>query len=388
MSNNLSPVIVHLAVIVLLTALAACIPIPEKPVWKKMLSLLPRIPLQAAWAGGLCGLAPLGFLTGWFGLGAHGKHSFLSSFTAALLLSSPITAILLAWLSYYLLFTFPSRSKKQIEDPVKLAELKLKRTARILLICTFLLVPFLGLLFLFLLLLSSIVPAGIIAVFIILQIRNNKTNFKILDCLDNWTPEDNFLLQKSRSLVVKLLILTLFFGGSLFIVGEPNPLAFLSILLFAYPLPWFIIQYNQVGLLEKYFTIGNTDQSGQPLTFPSGKNRGVPEGHNILIRPAQTLPLWETILKNDIELLQAELAKGTDVNTPYPANGNTPLHIAVWNGYMEQIKILLGHPNINKEAKNHAGKTPLDLAKEQGFIDIITLLGPEETQAPGNTLHD
>lgn len=108
--------------------------------------------------------------------------------------------------------------------------------------------------------------------------------------------------------------------------------------------------------------------------FPSLKNQKKPKNAAEKQKPAQMTPLWETVLKNNTQLVQQAIQQGADINAPFPANGNTPLHISAWNGYAEIAKCLLAQPGINKNVKNLEGKTALDLAKEQGFAEIIALL--------------
>ena len=85
-------------------------------------------------------------------------------------------------------------------------------------------------------------------------------------------------------------------------------------------------------------------------------------------------PLWESAATHNTEDISLAIKQGANVNEPYPANGNTPLHIAAWNGYADIVKLLLAQPDINKSAKNLAGKTPLELAEEKQFKEIILLL--------------
>lgn len=85
-------------------------------------------------------------------------------------------------------------------------------------------------------------------------------------------------------------------------------------------------------------------------------------------------PLWESAATHNTEDITLAIKQGANVNEPYPSNGNTPLHIAAWNGYADIVKLLLAQPDINKNSKNSAGKTPLELAEEKRFKEIILLL--------------
>lgn len=54
--------------------------------------------------------------------------------------------------------------------------------------------------------------------------------------------------------------------------------------------------------------------------------------------------------------------------------GNTPLIIAIKNGFYSIVQLLVNHPKININQKNYEGKTPLICAVEINNIKIIELL--------------
>ncbi len=94
--------------------------------------------------------------------------------------------------------------------------------------------------------------------------------------------------------------------------------------------------------------------------------------------PKQTFELTDllqAVLSGKTEQVQSALAQDpAQLNTPYAQNGNTPLHVAAWNGYKDIVQLLLAQPGIDTQAKNLAGKTALDLAKEKNFAEIIEML--------------
>ena len=92
-------------------------------------------------------------------------------------------------------------------------------------------------------------------------------------------------------------------------------------------------------------------------------------------RPNEISDIFQAILKHNVENVKATLAQNpAHLNTPYAQNGNTPLHVAVWNGYKDIVELLLKQPGIDTQAKNLAGKTALDLAQEKNFLEIIEML--------------
>lgn len=85
--------------------------------------------------------------------------------------------------------------------------------------------------------------------------------------------------------------------------------------------------------------------------------------------------LLRAVLDRNTEDIKTVLATDpAQLNHPYAQNGNTPLHVAVWNGYKDIVELLLAQPGIDTQARNLAGKTALDLAKEKNFTEIIEML--------------
>ncbi|USD34441.1 MULTISPECIES: ankyrin repeat domain-containing protein [Vibrio] len=61
------------------------------------------------------------------------------------------------------------------------------------------------------------------------------------------------------------------------------------------------------------------------------------------------------------------------LNAQGPNNGYTPLHDAVWHGHVEAAKALI-EVGADTEIRAFDGQTPLDLAKEYHYQEIIDLL--------------
>ena len=94
-----------------------------------------------------------------------------------------------------------------------------------------------------------------------------------------------------------------------------------------------------------------------------------------LQKPQAVTPLLQSILDGNKEAAEKALKEYPDyINIPYASNGNTPLHVAVWNGYTDIVKLLLEQPGIDLYIKNKDGKTALDLAQEKNLTEIVNLL--------------
>ncbi|WP_458401519.1 ankyrin repeat domain-containing protein [Candidatus Avelusimicrobium sp.] len=92
-------------------------------------------------------------------------------------------------------------------------------------------------------------------------------------------------------------------------------------------------------------------------------------------RPNEISALFQTILNHKTEEVKAALAADpTQLNIPYASNGNTPLHVAVWNEHKDIVELLLAQPAIDTQLKNKDGKTALDLAQEKNLTEIVNLL--------------
>ena len=94
-----------------------------------------------------------------------------------------------------------------------------------------------------------------------------------------------------------------------------------------------------------------------------------------LQKPQAVTPLLQSILDGNKEAAEKALKEYPDyLNMAYAANGNTPLHVAVWNGHKDIVELLLAQPAIDTQLKNKDGKTALDLAQEKNLTEIVNLL--------------
>ena len=86
-------------------------------------------------------------------------------------------------------------------------------------------------------------------------------------------------------------------------------------------------------------------------------------------------PLLNAIIDNDVsQVTKIIKTDPNQINIIYTENGNTPLHVAAFNGYAEIVQLLLEQPNIDTTVLNKEHKTAFDIAEEKGYIDISALL--------------
>jgi uncharacterized protein len=80
----------------------------------------------------------------------------------------------------------------------------------------------------------------------------------------------------------------------------------------------------------------------------------------------------EAAIRGDVEVL-AELLQTEDVNTA-DEDGWTALHVAARIGNFDVVRILLGTPQIDVNAKNKWKSTPLMIAAGSGNLPVVELL--------------
>lgn len=94
------------------------------------------------------------------------------------------------------------------------------------------------------------------------------------------------------------------------------------------------------------------------------------KGANVNANYHGLLPLHSAVMENHADVVDLLINYGADINSISPGLG-TPLHIAVRTNNKNLVKLLLKWgANINIP---YNGKTPVDLAVEEGFEDILTI---------------
>lgn len=113
----------------------------------------------------------------------------------------------------------------------------------------------------------------------------------------------------------------------------------------------------------------------QNKTYPKAASQTVPSPKKDITTSDNVTPVLRAVFSADEEAVRTELEKHPEfLNTVHPYTGNTPLHIAILNGYTDIVRLLLAQEGIDTVRPNNNGKTALDLAAERNLTDIIELL--------------
>ncbi|XP_029657939.1 putative ankyrin repeat protein RF_0580 [Octopus sinensis] len=67
------------------------------------------------------------------------------------------------------------------------------------------------------------------------------------------------------------------------------------------------------------------------------------------------------------------ISRGSEVN-PRDKYGQTPLHLACYNGYLHTVELLLGHNGIDANVLNNKCDTPLHVAVQKRNNELVSLL--------------
>ena len=77
------------------------------------------------------------------------------------------------------------------------------------------------------------------------------------------------------------------------------------------------------------------------------------------------------------DVMKLLIKYGLDINAQGPYNGYTALHDAIWHHHSETVKVLVDS-GTNLNLKTNNGKTPLELAKEFEFNDVVKIIGDKK----------
>ena len=97
--------------------------------------------------------------------------------------------------------------------------------------------------------------------------------------------------------------------------------------------------------------------------------------------------LHRAIVEKDQATVEKLLEKNVNVNLQ-DLFSFTPLHYAVINNNSALVKQLLDKPEINIDIKGGASKsTPLEIARNSGYHDIVSLLQDHTNRTKRSTTH-
>ena len=102
-------------------------------------------------------------------------------------------------------------------------------------------------------------------------------------------------------------------------------------------------------------------------------NKLIEEGLNINVSRDGTTPLMLAASKGRLEIAEAIIQAGANVNARNDA-GWTALHMAAFDQAQSDVIDLLMQSGVDIEARNKTGKTALQLAEEKGHRDIVRVM--------------
>lgn len=127
-------------------------------------------------------------------------------------------------------------------------------------------------------------------------------------------------------------------------------------------------------IITTFYSVELMIQTRPHRTSPSQKPE-IPQQVSVSQKALGISSLLDAVVSNNIDDVRLILTEYPEqLNIVYAQNGNTPLHVASWNGYTEIVRILLEQPGIDKIRKNNDGKTARDMALEKNFSEIAELL--------------
>lgn len=86
--------------------------------------------------------------------------------------------------------------------------------------------------------------------------------------------------------------------------------------------------------------------------------------------------IYASAEQGDVEALRGALRQGYQVNTP-DEDGMTLLHHAAAGNQPDVVEMLLNDYAANVNAQDSQGRTPLDVARENGSQEVVRILEQE-----------
>ena len=92
-----------------------------------------------------------------------------------------------------------------------------------------------------------------------------------------------------------------------------------------------------------------------------------------IIPTVSSEPIHDAARLGNLELVQAELDKGVDINFKDSEYGGTPLHFAAYGGALNVVKFLLAN-EAEVDVGNNQGWTALFYASDEGHLHVVEFL--------------
>ncbi|MDR1260954.1 MAG: ankyrin repeat domain-containing protein [Rickettsiales bacterium] len=129
--------------------------------------------------------------------------------------------------------------------------------------------------------------------------------------------------------------------------------------------------------------IDDTDKEGRTLLYYAvwkGNLKAVKflagKGANVHVENTYGAKLIHaaTLEREYQEIIEFLLSKGIDIDGASKENGHTPLHCTAHAGKLGVVEFLI-RKGANIYAEDNDGKTPSDLARKQGHLEVVDILG-------------
>jgi predicted LPLAT superfamily acyltransferase len=118
------------------------------------------------------------------------------------------------------------------------------------------------------------------------------------------------------------------------------------------------------------------------------KERGEHGGRGGSAQPYKNHSLFMAVQNGHVEVVRLLLSGGADVNQARTDTGTTLLFMAAQEGHVEVVRLLLsGGADVN-QARTDTGATPLFMAAQNGHVEVVRLLlsgGADVNQARTDT---
>ena len=132
--------------------------------------------------------------------------------------------------------------------------------------------------------------------------------------------------------------------------------------------------------MPKNSTIGIQEEEATPQENTTRREYLIPDKEKLkdMYIPPGTIILNKTqqaFLDEDLDTLEKSIERGWNVNAPFlqKDRDTKTLHYAALNGLSNVVRFLVKH-GADVNAKTDDGETALDMAKREGYSDIVLFL--------------